>query len=91
MQFVTGWTYFHLNNGMRLDLMVEMKGLEQYSFEECYKLAYIATIHDAEVPFLHINHLLANKKAVNRDKDQLDIKALELIKKMENPDKENNP
>src|SRR5262245_29443239 len=27
MQIVPGWTYFNLNNGFRLDLMVSMKGL----------------------------------------------------------------
>lgn len=83
MQFVPGWTYFHLNNGLRLDIMVSMKGLEDANFEECYKLAYKATIHGVDVPFLHINHLLANKKAVNRPKDQLDVTELERIKKMQ--------
>jgi hypothetical protein len=34
------------------------------------------------VPFLHINHLIANKVAVNRPKDQLDVMYLEKIKKM---------
>ena len=82
MQIVPGWTPFNLNNGMRLDLMTDMKGLEGFSFEECYKQASIATIDDVEVPFLHINHLLANKKAVNRPKDQLDVLYLEKIKIM---------
>lgn len=79
MQFVPGWTYFYLNNGLRLDIMVSMKGLEDQSFEECYALAYKANIFDVDVPFLHINHLLANKKAVNRLKDQLDVQELERI------------
>lgn len=34
------------------------------------------------VPFLHINHLLANKKAVYRSKDQIDVMKLEKIKKI---------
>ncbi len=34
-QFVPGWTNFYLNNGLQLDLMVEMKGLENASFHEC--------------------------------------------------------
>ncbi len=25
MQFIPGWTYFHLNNGIRIDLMYKMK------------------------------------------------------------------
>ncbi|HYH14844.1 MAG TPA: hypothetical protein VD794_06485 [Flavisolibacter sp.] len=82
MQFVPGWTNFNLNNGMQLDIMVDMKGLEGFSFEECPQLASIADIDSVQVPFLHINHLIANKVAVNRLKDQLDVIYLEKIKKM---------
>jgi hypothetical protein len=82
MPFVPGWTNFHLNNGMVLDVMVDMKGLEDLPFEECLQLASIATIDDVEIPVLHINHLLANKKAVNRPKDQIDVIYLEKIKKL---------
>lgn len=35
---------------------------------------------DLKVPFLHINHLIANKKLVNRPKDQIDVLELEKIK-----------
>lgn len=35
MQIVPGWTNLNLSNGMRLDLMIDMKGLEGYSFDEC--------------------------------------------------------
>jgi hypothetical protein len=40
-------------------------------------MANQANINGIVVPFLHINHLIANKKAVNRPKDQLDIIYLE--------------
>lgn len=80
MQFVPGWTDFMLNNGLKLDIMVDMKGLEGYSFEECYQMATIAEIENIPVPFLHINQLIANKKAVNRPKDQIDVMELEKIK-----------
>jgi len=87
MQFVPGWTNFYLNNGMQLDIMVNMKGLEGFSFDECLQLASIADIDGVQVPFLHINHLIANKVAVNRPKDQLDVIYLEKIKEMlEDPD-----
>ena len=82
MQFVPGWTNFHLNNGMVLDVMVEMKGLEGFSFDQCRELASKADIDGVAVPVLHINHLLSNKKAVNRPKDQLDVIYLEKIKKL---------
>lgn len=82
MQFIPGWTEFNLNNGLRLDVFVNMKSLENYSFDECLSVAAIALIDDVKVPFLHINHLIANKKAVNRSKDQIDVIELEKIKEL---------
>lgn len=82
MQFIPGWTEFHLNNGLRLDILIDMKGLEGYTFDECLEMASIADIEDISVPFLHINHLIENKKVVNRPKDQIDVLALEEIRKL---------
>lgn len=82
LQIIPGWTYFHLNNGVRMDLMTNVKGLEGFGFHECFLMASIADIEGTKVPFLHINHLLASKKAANRPKDQLDIIYLEKIKKL---------
>jgi hypothetical protein len=59
-----------------------MKGLEDLSFDECRNMASIAEIDDVQVPFLHINHLIQNKKEVGREKDQLDVIYLERIKKL---------
>ncbi|MEI9945681.1 MAG: DUF6036 family nucleotidyltransferase [Chitinophagaceae bacterium] len=81
MQIIPGWTNFNLNTGFKLDLMTKMKGLESTSFDECLKSANIAAIEDIFVPFLHINDLIINKKAVGRPKDQLDVIELEKIKK----------
>ena len=80
IQFVPGWTNFNIGNGIVLDIMIEMKGLEGFSFDECLKLASVASINEIQVPFLHINQLIANKRAVNRSKDQLDVIELEKIK-----------
>ena len=82
MQFIPGWTEFNLNNGLRLDVFVNMKTLENYNFEECLSVASIANIDGIKVPFLHINHLIANKKAINRHKDQVDVIELEKIKEL---------
>lgn len=83
MQFVPGWSPFNLNNGFVLDILIApMKGLEEFTFQECFQSASIAGIYDIEVPFLHINQLIANKKAVNRPKDQIDVIELERIKKL---------
>jgi hypothetical protein len=82
IKFVTGWTDFYLNNGFRLDIITDMKGLEDLSFDECRNMASIAEIDDVHVPFLHINHLIQNKKEVGREKDKLDVINLEKIKKL---------
>ncbi len=80
MQFIAGWTDFRLNNGLQLDILVNMQGLEGYTFDECFQIATIADIENIKIPFLHINQLIANKKAVNRTKDQVDVVELEKIK-----------
>jgi hypothetical protein len=80
MQFLPGWTQFYVGPGIVLDIMTSMKGLEEYSFDTCFELASVATLEKIAVPFLHINHLLANKKAVARPKDLEDVKELEKIK-----------
>lgn len=82
MQFLPGWTDFHLNNNMRLDILIDMKGLEGYTFDECLQMASIADIESVNIPFLHINQLIENKKVVNRPKDQIDVLALEEIRKL---------
>ncbi len=82
MEFIPGWTEFYLNNSLRLDILIDMKGLEGYTFDECLQMASTADIEDVSVPFLHINQLIANKKVVNRPKDQIDVNALEEIRKL---------
>jgi len=84
MQFIPGWTDFHLNNGLRLDILVEMKGIESYTFDECFQMASIADIDNVNIPFLHINQLIENKRIVNRPKDQIDVLALEQIRQLRN-------
>ena len=81
MQFVHGSTSFYAA-GVELDIMTEMKGIENKSFQKCYEMASISEIEGIKVPFIHLNHLIANKKAVNRLKDQLDVIQLEKIKKI---------
>lgn len=82
MKFVPGWTSFYLGNAMDVDIMTDMKGLEDHSFNDCLAMASTADLDGIIVPFLHINQLIANKKAVNRPKDQIDVLELEKIKKL---------
>jgi len=82
MQFVPGFSAFRIGSGVELDILTDMKGLEQYSFQECLDLASIARFDNIKVPFLHINHLIENKKNLNRPKDQVDVIELEKIRKI---------
>ena len=82
LQIIPGWTHFNLNNCFRLDVMVDVKGLEGFGFDECLAKASIAEINNIKVPFLHINHLMESKKAANRPKDQIDLIYLEKIKNL---------
>jgi hypothetical protein len=85
IQFVPGWVDFPLQNGIRLDIMTSLKGVDA-SFDECLALASKMTIQGEIVPVLHINHLLENKKAVGRLKDQLDVQELEKIIRLQEND-----
>jgi hypothetical protein len=82
MEFLPGWTSFYLGQAIELDIMTKMEGLEDHPFNECLEMASIADLDGILVPFLHINQLIANKKAVNRPKDQIDVLELEKIKKI---------
>jgi hypothetical protein len=82
IQFVPGFSSITIAGGIELDIMTSMKGLEQYSFDECLSLASIADLNGILVPFLHINHLIENKRNLNRPKDQVDVIELEKIKKI---------
>lgn len=82
MEFIPGWTTFYISDIIELDIMTKMKGLEDYTFDQCLDLASVAELEGISVPFLHINQLIANKKAVDRPKDQVDIIELEKIKKI---------
>lgn len=86
MEFVPGWTNFYLGSGIELDIMTNMKGLEENTFSECLNMASIADLEGVKVPFLHINHLIVNKRIVNRPKDQIDVIELEKIRKIREDD-----
>ena len=82
MEFLPGWTSFHISHGIELDILTSMKGLEDVTFKECLEQASIAEIDSVKIPFLHINQLIRNKQATNRPKDQVDVMELEKIKKI---------
>lgn len=77
-----GFTSISLNSGFELDIMTYMKGLDQSQFDECFKISPIAEIENIPVKFLHINQLIAAKKASGRPKDLIDVEELEKIKNL---------
>lgn len=79
MQFIPGWTDITLNFNLRLDIMTSVKGLENNTFEQLLKKAYITEISDTLVYFLDYENLIIAKKAANRPKDLLDIEELEKL------------
>lgn len=87
MDFVPGWTSLNIGTNIELDIMTSMKGLEDTTFNECLMQASIVNLDGIEIPFLHINQLILNKKTVNRPKDQVDVVELEKIKKLRDEDK----
>ncbi len=81
-EFIPGWTSIFLYHGLELDIMTYLKSFPQSSFQECYKMAYQASIEGIHIPFLHINHPLQEKKSNARPKDLIDIEELEKIIKI---------
>lgn len=81
VQFLPGWTTVNLDSGLSLDFMTNLKGMESIGFNECYEFAQVYEVRDTFIKVLHLNHLIASKKATNRPKDQLDIIELEKIRK----------
>ena len=77
MPFLPEWTTFYISGGIVLDIMTEMKGLESYTFDQCFERAKKADLNGVIVPFLHINELMVNKKAISLPKDLIDLIELE--------------
>ncbi len=63
---------------VRIELMTAVKGLD---FDETFNLSQIHTEDGIPIRFLHINSLLAAKKAAGRYKDLDDIQQLQKRKK----------
>jgi hypothetical protein len=80
MDFLAGWTSIRLTSGFELDIMTSLKGFEKEKFENCFEIAPIAFIQNIPIRFLHLNHLIEEKKICARPKDLLDLIELEKIR-----------
>ena len=63
---------------VRIDLITACSGIE---FRSAWKKRTRARYGDVDVFFISLDDLIKNKKAVGRDRDQLDVKYLERVKK----------
>jgi hypothetical protein len=51
LQFVPRWTQFYVGDGIILDIMTSMKGLEGKSFDESLSHSRVADLDGVLVPF----------------------------------------
>jgi len=58
---------------MRLEILNEISGV---SFEECWESKSMIQVNSVDIPIISLDHLLKNKRASDRKKDQLDIEQL---------------
>ena len=80
IELMPGWLNVYYN-GFVLNFFTQLNVKSERTFGQCFELASFAQIEDVAVKFLHLNHLLESKRAANRPKDQIDVLALEEIKK----------
>lgn len=78
---IAGYCEIMMDDGMYADLMTDIPGLDKEKYDEYLEMATVDLIKDFKVYFLHYNHLIDNKRATNRIKDQLDVQELERINK----------
>ncbi|WP_309608641.1 nucleotidyltransferase [Flavobacterium sp.] len=83
MQFIPGWTDFTLSYGLRLDIMTNVKGLENKTFDDLLNSATVVMIDEIPVKFIDYKNLIIAKKAANRPKDILDIEELNKLNNSE--------
>lgn len=58
----------------RIDILTDLTGVE---WEQAWEDRFVSTFEGVEVPVLSRAHVIANKRATNRPKDQLDLAWLE--------------
>lgn len=78
---IAGYCEVMMDDGMYADLMTDIPGLDRNNFDEYFQKATVDEINGVKARFLHYNHLLENKRATNRPKDQLDVLELERVNK----------
>ena len=77
-------SFFRLGRPLfTLDFLPTVPGLQQ--FREAFASKETTKIGDVEIPVISYEHLIINKQALGRAKDQEDIRQLELKKQDQKP------
>jgi hypothetical protein len=77
-------SYFRLERSkFTLDFLPEVPGMPR--FRKVSPTKETAKIDDVEIPYISYEYLIQNKQALNRPKDQEDIRQLELKKQAQKP------
>lgn len=82
MEFVPGWSGFALESGFEVELMSYIAGFEANDFDACYKHSKIVDFEKIPLRILQLDDLIRAKEAINRNKDQEDIRQLNEIRKL---------
>ena len=64
-----GYCEIMMDDGMYLDLMTEIKGLDSKNFDEQYSRRSTSEVDGVEIHYIGYNDLLKNKKDIGRTKD----------------------
>lgn len=72
---------FHI--GEKLERIVFSSKIQGLNFDEAYQQRKFLTINSQQIPFLHLNDLIASKLSTSRLKDLADIEYLLKVKKFE--------
>lgn len=77
-------TAFHIGEyPERIDFLTKMVGL---NFNEAFLHRVFLNLENHQVPFIHINDLLANKLISGRQKDMADVEELQKIMRLKRKD-----
>ena len=78
---LAGFCEIMMDDGMYMDLMTRIPGIEPDKFDEDLAMCEISEVMGVAVPYIGLQQLLANKQSTGRPKDLLDIEALKSIRK----------
>ena len=64
---IAGYCEILMDIGMYADLMTDIPGLKQASFDKYYEAAAINLVNGIPIRYIHYNHLILNKQATKRN------------------------